>query len=231
MIDKYLSAAYKQSALIGKYNADPKYKSFRHGYCLALSILWIRRHKRFKSEGAAKRMAALSTNRCIQDALEMQLVLEQRNTQAVNRAQMAHEMWNEFSPLPDKAKMAASVSSIGDAAALTEITVVGEERTRNIDIGTDSDNAFSFLTEINSQVNRTHQYFLLLHRNDVVGGHATCGYKSGGKWGFGSHLYFFDSNLGEYRVPASEIKPFFRGYFNKLTHKPSLYCIVPVAAN
>jgi len=69
-----------------------------------------------------------------------------------------------------------------------------------------------------SAVNKTHTYteslFHYYKEKGGVGGHAICSYKSGGKFfGLGSHLYVFDPNFGEYRVPSGQIVDFYKALF------------------
>ena len=61
-------------------------------------------------------------------------------------------------------------------------------------------------------------------------GHAICCYKSGGKFGYYSHLYVFDPNLAEFKVPASEIYLFFavlHAYYQK-NHGRNWWSITPL---
>lgn len=47
------------------------------------------------------------------------------------------------------------------------------------------------------------------------GRHAICSYKSGGKiFGLGAHLYVFDPNYGEFRIPTGQIREFFDSLLN-----------------
>ena len=66
-------------------------------------------------------------------------------------------------------------------------------------------------------VNRAHEYAVTvfnMHTDDGVRGHAICSYKSGGKmFGIGSHLYAFDPNYGEFRVPTGSIVDFYDELF------------------
>jgi len=65
-------------------------------------------------------------------------------------------------------------------------------------------------------VNRTHCYTqttidMPASESHKAGRHAICAYKSSGKiFGIGSHLYVFDPNYGEFRVPTDKIEYFFR---------------------
>jgi len=65
--------------------------------------------------------------------------------------------------------------------------------------------------EYKQLVNRTHCYTQTSFDIPKVGRHAICAYKSSGKiFGIGSHLYVFDPNYGEFRVPTDKIEYFFR---------------------
>ena len=64
-------------------------------------------------------------------------------------------------------------------------------------------------------VNRNHAYTMTIIRF-TGGAHAICAYKSGGKFfGLGSHLYLFDPNFGEFRIPTSSISDFYVALFKK----------------
>ena len=67
----------------------------------------------------------------------------------------------------------------------------------------DFNNIKNFLTA-------THRYHLINFKG--LHAHTICCYMSGGKiFGSGSHLYVFDPNIGEFKVPLSEV-----GYFLSL---------------
>jgi hypothetical protein len=71
------------------------------------------------------------------------------------------------------------------------------------------------LDEIVEIVDRKRGYAQLsFDIKNLNGRHAICSYKSSGKvFGIGSHLYVFDPNYGEFRVPTGNIKEFYRGLF------------------
>jgi hypothetical protein len=51
-------------------------------------------------------------------------------------------------------------------------------------------------------------------KGSKTGRHGICSYKSSGKiFGFGSHLYVFDPNFGEFRVPGGQIRDFYSSLF------------------
>ena len=85
--------------------------------------------------------------------------------------------------------------------------------------------------ELIDKVNRTHKYYILALSIPFGGsGHAICCYKSGGKFGYYSHLYVFDPNLAEFKVPASEIYLFFavlHAYYQK-NHGRNWWSITPL---
>jgi len=71
------------------------------------------------------------------------------------------------------------------------------------------------LAMLAASVNGTHSYTQTSFGLGTRGRHAICAYKSGGKFlGFGSHLYVFDPNYGEYRVSQSKIEEFYRALFS-----------------
>ena len=71
------------------------------------------------------------------------------------------------------------------------------------------------LAMLAASVNGTHSYTQTSFGLGQIGRHAICAYKSGGKFlGFGSHLYVFDPNYGEYRVSQSKIEEFYRTLFS-----------------
>ncbi len=56
-------------------------------------------------------------------------------------------------------------------------------------------------------VNKKHSYHIVNMDGEMP--HTICVYKSGGGWGTPAHLYAFDPNRGEFKVPGDSIEDFF----------------------
>ncbi len=193
--DHWLVAPFKQMDPIGRL--FPSDSNVKGGICFALSTLWMRRHKDFKSEGAQKRVDYLGLDSTIYHAAILQRLY---GAEYVFDTTGGHER------------------SQGVAMAERDMSFGGngfEDYARFSDDTTDTAVA-EMLQGIGNTTNRTHQYCMVSFRFVGGSGHATCCYKSGGKvMGIGSHLYAFDPNFGEFKCSGGDIRAFYRALFSR----------------
>ncbi|MBM3548556.1 MAG: hypothetical protein FJX54_16530 [Alphaproteobacteria bacterium] len=194
-LESFLSASFKQMDPIGRL--FPNDSNVKGGVCFALSTLWMRRHKDYKSEGPQKRIDFLGDDDTIYHAAILQRLY---GAEYVDDAAGGH----------DRAQGVAM-----GYRGMSYNARKYEDFVRFSDEPSDTDVA-EMLNGINNTANRTHEYTMVSFSFKGGGGHATCCYKSGGKLlGIGSHLYAFDPNFGEYKVDGGQVKTFYRTLFSR----------------
>jgi hypothetical protein len=162
-----------------------------YGICVGLSVDWVLRHKTNKSEGSAKRIHYMSTQSPAQSVV----------------AQLGYK-----ATLSDTREgfISGQTESVNSAfgARGSRLTVTKTEFIQHVSAAPDE--AFASLFVNTSGV---HCYYLIMLQFDRGGdAHATAAYHSSGKiFGWGSHLYYFEPNFGEFKIAASStaIKRFF----------------------
>ncbi|MFL5340573.1 MAG: YopT-type cysteine protease domain-containing protein [Gemmataceae bacterium] len=182
----HLAAPFKQRGIVR--GSTP---AVAYGICVGLSVDWIIRHKTHKSEGTAKRIRYMGT---------------QSPAQSVT-AQLGYNV-----KLADTREGFGTGQTESINAAFetrrSALTVSDTEYIRHVSAA--PDDAFASLFVNTSGV---HCYYVILLQFDNGGdAHATAAYHSSGKvFGWGSHLYYFEPNFGEFKLPASAagIKTFF----------------------
>jgi len=165
--------------------------SVAYGMCVGLSVDWIIRHKSYKSEGSAKRIRYMSTESPAQSVV----------------AQLGYKVTLTDTREAFSSGQAQSINSAFETRG-SSMTVSDVEWIRHVSAA--PDDAFASLFVNTSGV---HCYYVILLQFDNGGdAHATAAYHSSGKvFGWGSHLYYFEPNFGEFKLAASAsaIKTFF----------------------
>ncbi|MBX9752054.1 MAG: hypothetical protein K5Q68_20875 [Roseococcus sp.] len=146
------------------------------GVCVALSMHWIRQHQSNRNTPRLGENGLFNSQQVINEARAVQLAYTQ-------------------------AKKAAGEN---EAVAQTAGFIEAAKRYRMALIGDVAKHTFSEATLL-TQIKRVHSYHVVALAGLGVG-HATATYMSSGKiLGFGRHLYLFDPNIGELKIPESEV--------------------------
>jgi hypothetical protein len=157
-----------------------------NGVCFGLTTVWAGRHKSHKGETPGIRMNAVTGEAGFAEAKKIQL------------AYFGDAKGNE------KAHEASFWKSKGFN--------LGSFTTEYISAN-DDESVAEALTNMFITAGKTHQYTALGFKCGN-GGHQMVSYHSGGKvFGIGSHLYFYDPNNGEFKIPHSKLKEFFKLYW------------------
>ena len=190
-----LAARYLQTEDV-KLRAAPE--NCKDGCCFGLTTLWAGRHFTQKNEGPEARIKAITTD-----------------AQKIFRAQQAYET-------AGGAAGREKESGPWQAAGFT----VGDYKGKNVATGDDyAKTAGETLVDMLITAGRKHHYTAVAFRN-AKGWHQMVCYHSGGKiFGIASHLYFFDPNGGEFKVPHGDMREFFMGYWFEARRAAKLFDI------
>jgi len=160
-----------------------------YGICVGLSAEWVARHKKYKSEGSAKRIAFIKSQ--APSAIARQKAYLSVLTQSRSSA---------FSGQTTELDAALAFAESGMSANLADST-------RFMRAAADE-----CLHPLYTHTGGHNNYFLIL-LSFGKDNHCIAAYHSSGKlFGYGSHLYVFEPNFGEIKIPASEtaVKGFFK---------------------
>lgn len=168
----------------------------RRGVCYGLCVAWIRRHRSNKGETPASRLSHVGSR---------DSVLHASVTQRLYSSEFSKGGWGYFNHKDSQ------------NAAMEGLKLqYRDDSWKDYVAYTDADDMEAALSAVEARVGRTHEYAMVLLEFTTLGGHAICSYKSGGKIaGLGSHLYVFDPNFGEFKVPGGQIKAFFASLFER----------------
>jgi len=184
-LKQYLEARYLQSEDV-RLKTVPE--NCRPGVCFGLTLLWAERHKAQKNEGPAARIKAITSD-------FQKVVAAQQSYEAAT----GKEGKEKETPL-----WAGAGFTIGEYTG--ENVVTGDDYAKT---------AAAALVSMLVTAGRKHQYSALSFKNQK-GAHQMICYHSGGKiFGIASHLYFFDPNGGEFRIPNDSMQEFFTEYWFK----------------
>lgn len=182
-------AEYSQRAAVAAASADVSY-----GLCVGFSIAWLLRHRYYKAETSLKRMEYMRLSAAFAAERDTRAYLKARTTGDVflNGQAAAH---------------GAGLRGGGSTASIVKTTQVQ----------LDSADLKEELAEVFAHTSGIHNYFLILlsFGEDRLklgsDNHTIAAYHSGGTFrGWGSHLYVFEPNFGEFKLSGGEIKGFFR---------------------
>jgi len=162
------------------------------GICFSLCISWIELHRKHHKMGNGEKYRVESmVNRCMGLMCDTVPFFRAANSQALDYKMARNEGLD----------LRGQLNAVG--------------KKFNIKFGPGE--SIKNLRDQDLAVNKTHTYtesIFFFNTQKGLAGHAICSYRSGGKFfGLGSHLYVFDPNFGEYRVPSGQIVDFYNALF------------------
>jgi hypothetical protein len=153
------------------------------GVCVALSMHWIRQHQSNRNVARFGETGLLNTATVINEARAIQLAYQQGKAAGGTQEQEAQR------------------AGFNAAAGRYNMSLIGGVARHGFEEA-------ALLTALK----RSHSYNVLALAGFGVG-HATATYMSSGKiFGYGKHLYLFDPNIGELKIPESEISYAIRAF-------------------
>ena len=175
-------------ALYSAPMTDPK----REGICTGLSMIWLARRMMFHSETAEQRFAALATGAAFKWGGKTQDIHLAAGTGAGGYYDMLQQMYGEALQAYALRIVASSCNATFDGTP-SVLGQAGADASKdkgtyclwNIGLATPSGNA----------------------------GHMVATYASHGTLGMNRHLYYFDPNMGEYRIGVGNAVDFFTKVF------------------
>jgi hypothetical protein len=171
----YLVAAYSQGSALTQ--ALGAGSDVAGGVCVALSMFWIRTHQSNRNAPRFGTTGLFNTQQVINEARQVQLTYQQ----------------NKASGGASEAE--AQRAGLSAAAQRYSMSLQGGVHKH------DFTNDAGLLTALK----QSHNYNVLALSGFGVG-HAMATYLSSGKlFGYGKHLYLFDPNIGELKIPEAEI--------------------------
>lgn len=228
-LSDHLAAEFRQAEVLSQHfpDAGTTAASFHDrqamsGVCFALSVMWIARHISHKAEGPERRMAFLRQESSILTAMETQLYSEQSGEVLAGLGMMR----------ADLLARAATVQTRGEAVGLRDamfdlsqrVAPSHQDRFReralqmhglasesvHLDgVNRGSHDLSGEVAAILARTTSTHRHHMLsIYGADPKAGHALACYMSGGSLVSSAHLYFFDSNSGEFKVKSGEVRGF-----------------------
>lgn len=195
----YLQGDFQQADILKTATQE-----FKDGVCMATCAYWIAHHIQYRSFWGNK----LSTSS------RLSFLKDKHKFAAICRAQSNYGNLargkSESSNTEDYRKALATFLG-GYGLGLTgdkESVYLGSLR-KYLNEGRSSyvESASYKFEDLATFVNRRHTFTIL--NFDGMHPHTCAAYMSGGKKGKDTHLYFFDPNRGEFKVPAGEIDSFF----------------------
>lgn len=186
----HLVAEFRQRPLVASKPQDMSY-----GMCVGFSTAWVLRHRNFKSEGPKQRCDHLKSDTAVTGAETMQRSYLGGRSTADN-----------IRSTGQRAAINTAFTSVSSAVSIaaTETADIYPEGMKEA------------LQSIFVHTSGIHRYFLcVLSFGESAlkvdtDNHVIAGYHSGGKFrGWGSHLYVFEPNFGEFRLSGGEVKTFF----------------------
>lgn len=199
---KWVVGDFRQTELIEKYDSNT-----RKGVCMAVCVRWIEHHKTVRSCFGYKkptdiRLAALKKSNEIDAICRSQAVYGDyvKKISNLGDASEYKETLNEFVGNFD-----LSLSRETKTIYLGKLSSKFSKAS-NADAFVD-DSSYLF-EEMATFVKQKHRYHII--NLDGQTPHTICCYMSSGTaFGYGTHLYVFEPNRGEFKVPANEVDEFF----------------------
>ncbi len=174
------------------YNA-PLTDGKREGICTGLSMIWLARRMMFHDETAEQRSRAIYTGAAFRWGGKTQDIHLASGGGGASIYDMLQTMYGE-------ALRAYALTIVGTACKATFNTNPG------------------VLAEAAADACKGAGTYCLwnigLYTPTGEAGHMVATYASHGTLGMNRHLYFFDPNMGEYRISVGDAKKFFKGVFD-----------------
>lgn len=190
-LQSFNPVVYKQGTQIAKALGDAitQRTDVAGGICFSLCCQWIELHQKYHKMGSGTqdRIDAMAIR--IKDLMADSIYFYRAmNSQAGDYAQKYNDKSEQKNAVGKKYGI-----SFGNATTSLSVKALAEA----VDVKRGyTQTSFSF--KIGGKTGR----------------HAICSYKSSGKiFGIGAHLYVFDPNFGEFRVPGGQIKDFYTSLF------------------
>lgn len=204
-----LVAPFKQREFVAVAGKDVEY-----GMCVGFSADWVIRHRGHKSEGSVARVNYMKTGSPMRSAVGQRAYIARRDAirESVLVSGQSSSITSAFTDLGSK------------------VTIADTDKCKYFQ--SDRENT---LNEIFAHTSGVHKYYMIVlsfgenSMNITEDNHVIAGYHSGGKFrGWGSHLYVFEPNMGEFKIGGNGVKGFFTdiaahymGYIPKGATKPS----------
>jgi hypothetical protein len=205
-IYKYLSGDFQQAKLLSK-----KPRNIQEGVCMAACANWIETHKNYRSCFGKKkptdvRLDVLKKKHNIDAICQLQIKYEDalsKNSDSItkgNYQSILDEFLSRYDLSLEKANFTQRIAKYP-----------GKISKHGFSESSISQSADLFAVEFEdfaNFVNVNHRYHIINFNGSNP--HTICCYMSSGKiFGYGKHLYVFEPNRGEFKVPASDIPKFF----------------------
>ncbi len=173
-------------ALYNQPLSDPK----REGICSGLSMLWAGRRMTWHDETPEQRLRALKSTGGFRWGGKSQDIMMASPIVGTNTEEYMLSMFTKsLEPYSMRVKRNTSLAS--DPGATADMKTLG------------------------AASSKSHVYRLYSMNLTVAGqaaAHMVASYASGGKLGLMRHFYFFDPNMGEYRLSIDQAEPFLKAW-------------------
>jgi len=172
------------------YNA-PLTDGKRNGICTGLSMIWLARRMMFHDESAQDRFAALATGAGFRWGGQTQDIHVRDGAQGGVDAAELYDNW------------------YGGALQVYALKINRRSVVDNPWTG-----SVGPLVDVVKHAGTYCLYNIGLQTSTGSAGHMCASYSSHGTLGMNRHFYFFDPNMGEYRISAKDIEDFLLGVAN-----------------
>lgn len=171
----YLVAGYSQGTAIT--DALGADSDVKGGVCLALSLHWMRLHQNSRNSPRFGETGLLNSEQVLVAARNIQLAYQRAKGRAGGGGESASQ-----------------AAGIAFACKLFGMSMVGPLASHAM-----TDNA------LRTKLRQVHRYHVMAMAGFGIG-HAIAAYMSSGKmFGFSRHVYLFDPNIGELKIPEGEL--------------------------
>ncbi|RUQ71508.1 hypothetical protein EJ913_12760 [Azospirillum doebereinerae] len=196
----YLQGTFEQADLLKTANQE-----FQGGVCMATCAYWIAHHRQYRSFWGKKKSS---------DA-RLEFLRSKNKFEAICRAQSSYgDIARDKSQSSSAEIYRKALGSflgnygLGLSKSMQTLYLGFTAGYRDKYKGRSSyvEAARVKFEDLATFLNQPHSFHII----NFDGGHqhTTCCYKSNGKRGTSSHLYFFDPNRGEFKIPADDIDVF-----------------------
>lgn len=196
----YLQGDFMQAKLLDNALAD-----YQDGVCMATCAYWIAHHAQYRTFGV-KRATSVRLD-FLRNRHKFAAICRQQGTyEELARGRAGNSNSPAYATALDRFVKAFGLALTGQREHLF-MSFVANYTYGNPGRAKFVQRATPKFEDLATFLNQTHTYNII--NFDGVHPHSICCYKSGGKKGANSHLYVFDPNRGEFKVPEGEIDHFF----------------------
>lgn len=189
-LETHLTAAFRQRPFLQSAGADMQY-----GMCVGFMASWVMRHLSHKAEGPTQRIAYLSTESAARSEVAQRAYLLK-----------VKELMDIVQTTGHARSIDAGFEALGSPVRITSTSFAKYFR----------DDQATALEQIFAATTGIHNYYaIVLSFGDTMlkatsDNHVLGAYHSGGTFrGWGSHLYVFEPNFGEFKLGNGDIRGFF----------------------